>query len=117
MGLQRLLALARPPVPLPKVQLVVVKRPAWPTTRPATVTVVKGVLYSSTRLLPVPATKKAPAASTATPRAPHRLLALMPPRLQSVDAKLPPWPNTRSATVSAVKGVLYSSTRLLKSLT
>jgi hypothetical protein len=50
-----------------------------------------------------------------TPRllGPHMLSALRPPLLHKSDAKLPPWPNTRSATVSVFSGSSNSNTRLL----
>jgi hypothetical protein len=75
--------------------------------------VASGLSYSNTRLLFWSATYRLPAPSTATPVGRHRLPALMPPRLQVPLVKLPACPNTRSATVSVVRGLSYCSTRLL----
>src|SRR5579859_6087009 len=55
-----------------RLQKLVVKLPAWPKTRSAVVSLVKGVLYSRTRLLVVSATQRLPWLSTATPRGKHR---------------------------------------------
>src|ERR1700683_5211347 len=51
--------------------------------------------------------------STASPLGLSRLLALIP--VHADDVKLPQVPKTRSAMVPAVRGVLYSSTRWLRS--
>ena len=89
-----------------------VKLPHVPKTVSAVVSVVSGVLYSSTRLLVPSFTYTLPRLSTATAVGPSRLLALSPPLLAFLVMKLPAWPKTVSA-VSLVSGVLYSSTRLL----
>ena len=67
LGLQRLLA------PGGKLQTVLVKL-GWPNTRSATVSVVNGVLYSSTRLFSKSAIYTLPEASTATLTGLHRVL-------------------------------------------
>ena len=64
---------------------------------------------------PLEFTFRLPLASTANPSGLHKLLALKPPLLQPEEVKLLPCPNTKSALVSVVSGVLYSRTRLLKS--
>src|SRR5258708_36154006 len=55
-----------------------------------------------------------PELSTATPVGSFRLSALVPMHPVE-DAKLPHWPKTRSAIVSVLSGVLYSSVRLFTS--
>jgi hypothetical protein len=77
------------------------------------VSVVSGLLYSSTRLFWLSAMYKSPLESNATPIGSHRLPPDKPPLLQLSEVKLPACPKTRSATVLVVSGVLYSSTRLL----
>src|SRR5271166_5223977 len=64
------------------------------------------------RLLPVSLTNRSPAVSNARPLGLHRMAALTAPRgSHSAEAKLPPWPNTRSATGSDASALLYSRTR------
>src|SRR5437867_697156 len=100
---------------VPRLQVFEVKLPPCPNTRSATVSVVRGLSYSSTRLLSPSATRSVERRVGATPCGEQRLLALMMkvPRLQVFEVKLPPCPNTRPATASVVRGLSYSSTRLL----
>src|SRR5262249_10438364 len=84
--------------------------PASTTPLPQTTT---GSSYSRTRWLLVSATYVSPSVSTATALGLQRLVALAPPRLQSLRVKLPPWPTARSAAPPLLRGGAYSRTRLL----
>src|SRR5258708_39654099 len=83
----------------------------WPRTWSA-VALLRGVVYSSPRLFSQSATYRRPSASSATPVGPFKLAGPRPPWLAEWVVKLPPWPKTRLAVV-LVRGVSYSSTRLL----
>src|SRR5581483_815268 len=106
------------PIPLtspaicPLLQALVVKLRFCPNTSSASVSPaplsplveLSGVLYSSTRLLPVSATKRLAAASSATARGSHRLSRPRPaaspatcPPLHTRAVKLPFWPKTIEA--------------------
>jgi hypothetical protein len=114
-GWHRLLAL-KPPA-LHRAEL---KAPPCPKTTSA-VSLVSGVLNSSTRWLPVSEMYRSPLESNATPAGKLRLLALNPPSFKVLEVKLAPCPNTRSAPPATqgnepahwAIGVLYSTTRLL----
>ena len=97
------LVLNAKPMKVPVVKLLPARRRGRPQ-----VSLVRGVRYSSTRLLLKSTTKRSPEVSTATSVGRQRLEAVIPPRLQVLDVKLPPRPNTRSVKMSVVSGVLYS---------
>src|SRR5216683_3718553 len=115
MGLQRVSAEAVAP---PRLQAFAVKLSSWPNTEsavvsplPATTVAVRGVLYSSSRLLSKSATYRLLLLSSVTPTGWQRLAALNPPKLQLLSIKslpLPlPCPNSRFAVVLA-GGLLLS---------
>ena len=78
----------------PLLQPLTVKLSPWPKTVSAVVFVVRGLLYSSTRLLKESAIYTFRELSTATPDGVHRPLAPIPPRLQVFVLNRPPWPKT-----------------------
>ncbi len=123
-GLQIPVALGAGPAELEHTAVVkLVPLAPWPKTRSAVVSpelpgvpgvpppLASGLRYSRTRKLFESAANRSPSGSVVSPRGPHSesaLITLAP--LQSPVVKIPPCPNTLSATVSPE---LNSSTRLL----